>query len=42
MGTRTNPRILNVAGILVAILVALAGSAYAVVAFINTVIGHGG
>jgi Mn2+/Fe2+ NRAMP family transporter len=42
MGTRTNPRILNVASILVAILVALAGSAYAIVAFINTISGHGG
>ena len=42
MGPQSNPRWLNATGILVAGLVAVAGSAYAVVAFFNVVRGHGG
>lgn len=42
MGPQSNPPWLNATGILVAGLVALAGSAYAVVAFFNVVRGHGG
>ncbi|GAC1613683.1 MAG: hypothetical protein NVS9B1_22490 [Candidatus Dormibacteraceae bacterium] len=37
MGSRVNPPLLNVASVVVAVLVGLAGSAYAVVAFVNTV-----
>jgi Mn2+/Fe2+ NRAMP family transporter len=40
MGPQSNPPWLNAAGILVAGLVALAGSSYAVVAFINVLKGH--
>jgi Mn2+/Fe2+ NRAMP family transporter len=40
MGPRSNPGWLNVVGIAVAVLVGLAGTSYAVVAFINLVGGH--
>ncbi|MDQ6691486.1 MAG: divalent metal cation transporter [Candidatus Dormibacteraeota bacterium] len=40
MGPRKNPRWLNFTGALVCVLVALAGTAYAVVAFINATGGH--
>ena len=39
MGSRVNPRHLNVIGVLIAAFVALAGSAYAVVAFVSAVTG---
>ena len=39
MGPQVNPRLLNVAGIAIAFLVGLAGTAYAVVAFVNTITG---
>src|ERR1035437_7028226 len=42
MGPQANPRLLNVAGLVVAFLIGLAGTSYAVVAFINTVTGHPG
>ncbi len=37
MGSRSNPGWLNWVGIAVAVLVGLAGTSYAVVAFLNTV-----
>jgi len=37
MGSRVNPPLLNVAAVVVAVLVGLAGSAYAVVAFVSTI-----
>ncbi|HXA43566.1 MAG TPA: divalent metal cation transporter [Candidatus Solibacter sp.] len=40
MGPQVNPRLLNFAGVAIAFLVGLAGTSYAVVAFINTVTGH--
>jgi Mn2+/Fe2+ NRAMP family transporter len=42
MGPQSNPRLLNVTGLVVAFLIGLAGTSYAVVAFINTVTGHTG
>lgn len=40
MGPQVNPRLLNIAGVTIAFLVGLAGTSYAVVAFVNTVTGH--
>jgi Mn2+/Fe2+ NRAMP family transporter len=40
MGPRRNPRWLNIAGGLVCLLVAMAGTAYAVVAFVNVMGAH--
>jgi Mn2+/Fe2+ NRAMP family transporter len=42
LGPQTNPAWLNVAGVLVAVLVGLAGTSYAVVAFVKALGGHGG
>ena len=40
MGTRTNSKLINVVAIAVAVFVALAGSAYAVVAFLQVALGR--
>src|SRR5258708_33996999 len=40
MGPQVNPRLLNFAGVAIAFLVGLAGTSYAVVAFVNTVTEH--
>ncbi|MBJ7602368.1 MAG: divalent metal cation transporter [Candidatus Dormibacteraeota bacterium] len=42
MGSRVNPRLLNWAAAGVALMVALAGTSYAVVAFVNAVTGRAG
>jgi Mn2+/Fe2+ NRAMP family transporter len=42
MGPQANPRVLNVAALVIAFLVGLAGTSYAVVAFVNVITGHPG
>ena len=42
MGSRVNSRVTNTAGVLITLLVTLAGSSYAVVAFINSFGAKGG
>jgi Mn2+/Fe2+ NRAMP family transporter len=42
MGTRVNSRVTNLAGVLITLLVTLAGSSYAVVAFVNSFGAKGG
>jgi hypothetical protein len=42
MGERVNSRLTNLAGVLITLLVTLAGSSYAVVAFVNSFGAKGG